>query len=63
MKVEEYKAWPIAPDLADEFDTMFTIDEDALPEPQPPFDPAAFTKLNPDPKLDAWRLPADRYKA
>ena len=36
---EEKKAWPIAPDLADEYDTMFTIDEDALPESQPPFDP------------------------
>ena len=41
---------------------MFTIDEDALPESQPDFDPVHFVKVNPDPKIGAWRLPADKFK-
>ena len=59
---EEKKAWPIAPDLADEYDTMFTIDEDALPESQPAFDPYAFAKTNPDPQVGAWSLPEQKFK-
>ena len=38
--------WPVATDLAEEFDALFTIDEDELPELQPHFDPLAFVKTN-----------------
>ena len=41
---------------------MFAIDEDALPESQPLFDPAAFQKVNPDLKIGAWRLPEHQLK-
>ena len=54
---DEYRSWLIGPDLADEHDDLFTIDEDELPELRPAFDPSEFIKLNPDPKVGAWRLP------
>ena len=34
--------WPVAPDVSEEHDILFTIDEDELPELQPLFDPFAF---------------------
>ena len=54
MAVHDYqadtqKSWPIAPDLSDEYDQMFTIAEDDLPELVPHFDHVAFSKLNPQP--------------
>ena len=39
--------WPMAPDLTEEYDALFTIDEEELPELQVHFDPTAFTKVNP----------------
>ena len=48
-KVDAPKSWPIAPDLSDEYDQMFTIAEDDLPELVPHFDHVAFSKLNPQP--------------
>ena len=53
---DEPKSWPIAPDLADEYDTLFTIDEDDLPEIQPAFDPVVFEKENPHTPVGAWRI-------
>ena len=44
---DDPRSWPLGPDLAEEFDVLFTIDEDELPELQPYFDPAAFVKINP----------------
>ena len=46
-KSESRKSWPIAPDLSDEHEHMFTVAEDDLPELEPYFDHAAFSKLNP----------------
>ena len=57
---ESLKSWPIAPDLSDEHDHMFTVAEDALPELEPYFDHAAFSKQNPQPQIAVWRLPEDR---
>jgi hypothetical protein len=37
----------MAPDLAEEYDALFIIDEEGLPELQAHFDPALFTKTNP----------------
>ena len=41
----------MAPDVADEFDALFTIDEEALPEFEPLFDPTAYAEKNPEPKI------------
>ena len=46
-QADELKSWPMAPDLAEEYDALFIIDEDGLPELQAHFDPAVFTKTNP----------------
>ena len=59
-QAESQKSWPIAPDLSDEHDHMFTVAEDALPELEPYFDHAAFSKQNPQPQVAVWRLPEDR---
>ena len=48
-KPESQKSWPIAPDLSDEHDHMFTVAEDGLPELVPYFDHTAFSKQNPQP--------------
>ena len=53
---EEKRSWPVAPDLAEEYDVLFSIEEDDLPEQQLQFDPAAFVKTNPLPLVRAWRL-------
>ena len=52
MAVHDYqpddcKWWPIALDLSDEYDHMFTIAEDDLPELEPYFDHVKFSKTNP----------------
>ena len=59
---EEKKSWPVAPDLAEEYDVLFTIAEDELPELQPYFDPAAFVKTNPQPRAAAWKLEEEQLK-
>jgi len=46
-QADELKSWPMAPDLAEEYDALFIIDEEELPELQAHFDPALFTKTNP----------------
>ena len=48
--------WPIGPDLSDEYDVMFQIDEDLLPELNIQFDHVAFCKMFPSPSVDDWRL-------
>ena len=48
-RADTQKSWPIAPDLSDEYDHMFTIAEDDLPELEPHFDHVAFSRLNPQP--------------
>ena len=53
---EEKRSWPVAPDLAEEYDVLFSIEEDELPVQQLQFDPAAFVKTNPLPLVRAWRL-------
>lgn len=42
------KSWPIGPDLCDEYDFMFQIDEDDLPELNLHFDHVKFSKTNPN---------------
>ena len=42
------KSWPIGPDLCDEYDVMFQIDEDDLPELNLHFDHVKFSKTNPN---------------
>ena len=39
---------------------MFTVAEDALPELEPHFDHAAFSRRNPQPQMAAWKLPEER---
>ena len=48
--------WPIGPDLSDEYDVLFHIDEDLLPEINFQFDHVAFCKMFPSPSVDDWRL-------
>ena len=52
----------MAPDLADEYEVLFIIEEDDLPKLQPHFDMQAFMDEHPEPKADAWRLPQDRVE-
>jgi len=59
---DEKRSWPVAPDLAEEYDVLFTIAEDELPELQPYFDPAAFMELNPQPRVAAWKLDEERLR-
>ena len=54
--------WPIAPDLSDEYDVLFQIEEDNLPELNIEFDHVKFSKLNPNPSVDAWRLSDERLE-
>lgn len=56
------KSWPIGPDLSDEYDVLFQIDEDQLPELNLLFDHVEFSKTNQNPQLDAWRLPKERLE-
>ena len=53
----------MAPDVADEFDALLTIDVEALPEFEPLFDPYVFAGKNPEPKMEAWRLDDGRLRA
>jgi len=43
------KSWPIGPDLSNEYDYLFQIDEDDLPELNLFFDHVEFSKTNQDP--------------
>ena len=52
----------MAPDLAEEYDVLFTIEGDELPELQLHFDPAAFVKTNPLPLAAAWRLAEEQLR-
>ena len=54
---DDPKSWPIAPDLTDEYDALFTIDEDSFPEIEPAYDPAVFERDNPYTPIGAWRIP------
>ena len=59
---DEKMNWPVAPDLAEEYDVLFTIDEDELPEIQPHFDPVAFVTTNPKPEAAAWKLSDEKLR-
>ena len=59
---EDKRSWPVAPDLAEEYDVLFTIEGDELPELQLHFDPAAFVKINPLPLAAAWRLSEEQLR-
>ena len=55
--------WPVGPDLANEHDVLFQIDEDCfqidedlLPELDLQFDHVAFCKMFPSPAVADWRL-------
>ena len=48
--------WPVGPDLANEHDVLFQIDEDLLPELDLQFDHVAFCKMFPSPAVADWRL-------
>ena len=61
-QVDTQKSWPIAPDLSDEYDHMFTVAEDELPELVPHFDHVAFSRLNPQPRTAAWKLNKERLE-
>ena len=52
----------MAPDLAEEYDVLFSIEEDELPELQLDFDPAAFVKINPLPRVLVWKLSEEQLK-
>ena len=56
---EEKKSWPVASDLAEEYDILFAIGEDELPELEPYFDPLAFISTNPKPEVAVWKLTED----
>ena len=58
--MDDQKSWPIGPDLSDEFDFMITIEEDELPEFKPLFNPVAFSMMNPQPNIGAYKLPEER---
>lgn len=59
---DEQKRWPMAPDLADEYDVLFMIEEDDLPKLEPHFDMQVFMNRHPQPQADAWRLMQDRVE-
>ena len=59
---EEKKSWPVAPDLAEEYDILFAMGEDELPELEPYFDPSAFVATNPKPEVAVWKLSEDQLK-
>ena len=44
---DESRRWPLAPDLSEQHEIMFTIDEDDLPKMPPYYDPAEFIKRYP----------------
>ena len=52
----------MAPDLAEEYDLLFSIEEDELPELQLHFDPAAFVETNPLPRVLVWQLTQDQLR-
>ena len=61
-RADENKSWPIAPDVADAHDALFSIGYDELPELVPHFDPKAFVKENPKPQVGSYRLSQDRLR-
>ena len=60
--MDDKKSWLIGPDLSDEFDFMFTIEEDELPELKPFFNPVAFSLLNPEITIGAYKLPEEKMR-
>jgi len=61
-QAETRKSWPIGPDLADEFDLLFWVDEDELPEWRAQWDTAAFAQAHPELKIAQWRLSDERLR-
>jgi len=61
-QAEEPKSWPIGPDLADEFDLLFWVDEDDLPAWQPAWEQAQFVQAHPQPKIADWRLSEEKLR-
>ena len=60
--MDDKKSWPIGPDLSDEFDFMFTIEEDELPELKPLFNPVAFSMVNPELTIGEYKLPDEKMR-
>ena len=56
---EDKRSWPVASDLAEEYDVLFTIAGDELPQLELHFDPAAFVETNPVPRVAVWKLTED----
>ena len=53
---DESRRWPLALDLSEQHEIIFTIDEDDLPKMLPYYDPAEFIKRYPQPQVGAFRL-------
>ena len=50
------KSWPVGRDLADEFDQLFWVDEDELPEWKAHWDAVTFAQEHAELKTAGWRL-------
>ena len=48
--------------MAEEYDVLFTIEGDELPQLELHFDPAAFVKTNPLPLVAAWKLTEEQLR-
>ena len=59
---DQTQRWPLADDIAEQHDILFTIDEDELPPFKPYFDPGEFVKRYPQPNTGAFRLTDERLK-
>ena len=53
---EEVQRWPLADDLTEQHNILYTIDQDELPPFQPYFDPTEFAKRNPNLNISLFRL-------
>ena len=52
----------IGPDIADEFDSLFTVEEDNMPEWQPHWDPTTFASTHFGLKIADWKFSEDRLR-
>ena len=52
----------MASDLCDEFDILYAINEDTLPEFIPVFDPTDTIYKDTNLSIQGWKLPEDRLK-
>ena len=59
---EETQRWPLADDLTEQHNILYTIDQDELPPFQPYFDPTEFAKRNPNLNTALFRLTDENLK-